>query len=450
MGFLKDNEAEQFSYIPIEKRGEILCRYLKYKESLRSIGEDMFGTEGGQASQKPSQVTRAFGFSGRGIAGTYANVPEQAFYDFAGEMFPDNTYDGFEAGTFDRWLKGWYQRRNRGAQEVEFESPFEDAPMPGPRLTPRPNRAPRQGDPNSGGGTAYRRQVYANNTPDLGPLAPILLLVAVCVLLWGAGKVIDFGRGAIFSGKQMLGEVNNFLAEAYNAEVFEFEGKEFVGNRRFDKPSGACMRIDHGTDYTIGYFDGDVLDGYGMIVQAEGDYLQLGTFRKNKLDGWAILRANGVDYVAEFKKGEADGYGYCYDHGREQIVKFEDASAQNLNFGPEKIVAERTGENWIKPNGKTLKMKDNTYKDIEWLREGLIAIEGVEYYFDAEVAEAYYDGPETRLSWDMEGCEYDSILTDLEGTWLYYTTGEGLEGRHQYYEKKNLICNTFEVEISVD
>jgi len=131
-------------------------------------------------------------------------------------------------------------------------------------------------------------------------------------------------------------------------------------------------------------------------------------------------------------------------------VKFKDVSSALVNFVPTEVVAERQGGQWVKPNGKPLKLKDSTYKGIQWLREGLIAIDGVEYYFDAEAGEAYYDSPDTRLSWDAEGCEYDSILSDNEGTWLYYTAGVGLEGKHQYYEKKDLHYNTFEVSISVD
>ena len=459
MGFLKNSEFDSFSSIHPRVRGEILCRYLKEKESLGSIGEDLFGTEGGMASQRPSQVTRAFGFSGKGVAGTYRSVPAQAFYDFASEMSPEYTGSGFEKGTFDRWLKEWYQRQNKDEDKVEFEDDFEDEPVfipsytptPKPRPTPRPNPTPRPSPPiGGGGGTVNRQQVYVNTAPKPGSFAPILLLISVCVLLWGASKVMDFGRGALFSGKQMLGEVSNFLAAEYNAEIFEFEGKEFAGNRRFDKPAGACMRFDGGMDYTIGYFDGAELNGYGITVRDEGKDLQLGVFKENKLRGWAILRCDGIDYVAKFKDGVANGYGYCYYNGIEQFVKFKDVDSAWVNFRATEVVAERQDNQWVKPDGKILKMKDNTYKEIEWLREGLIAIGDVEYYFDKEVFESYYDSPETRLSWDNEGCEYDSILEDDEGTWLYHTTGEKLEGRHQYKENGDLHWNTFDMTITVD
>jgi len=454
MGYLKASEFDSFRGVHPNVRGEILCRYLKYKESLMSIGEDIFDGEGTQASQRPSQVTRAFGFSGKGVAGKYSHVPEEAFYDFASELRPEHTGSGLADGTFDRWLKEWYQRQADDEEDEEDDEPVFVPPCnPAPRPTPRPNPNPRPRPTppvDDFGGTPQRQKVYVNNGQPMGRFGPLLLLLAVCVVLWGAGKVMDFGRGAIFSGKQMLGNVNNFLSAEYNAEIFEFEGREFAGNRRFDKPEGACMRFDGGMDYTLGYFEGAELDGYGIIVREDGEDLQLGAFKENQLNGWAILRCNGVDYVANFKKGEANGFGYCYNHGTEQIVKFKDVSSAMVNFAPTEVVAERQGERWVRPNGKPLKMKDNTYKGMEWLREGLIAIDGVEYYFDAETFEAYYDGPETRLSWDNEGCEYDSILSDDEGTWLYYTTGVGLEGRHQYYEKKDLLINTFDVSISVD
>ena len=111
MGFVKSSEWNSFCGVDWDTRGEILCRYLKYGESLRSIGEDIFNGEGTQASQRPSQVSRAFGFSGRDQAGKYRHVPEAAFYDFAAELKPENTGSGLNAGTFDRWLKEWYARQ---------------------------------------------------------------------------------------------------------------------------------------------------------------------------------------------------------------------------------------------------------------------------------------------------------------------------------------------------
>lgn len=459
MGFLKSSEFDSFRGVDRGVRGKILCRYLKYGETLRSIGEDIFDGEGTQASQRPSQVSRAFGFTGKSWAGKYSRVPEEAFYDFAAEMSPENTGSGLNAGTFDRWLREWYARQAEDEEDYEEEDEYEEDepifippynPAPAPRPNPRPIPPhPPVSDFPVGGGTAQRQKVYVNTGSNSGfPL--LLLLIVVCFLLWGGGKVMDFDSGAIFSGKQMLGKVNNFLSAEYNAEVFEFEGKEYAGNRRFDKPAGACMRFDGGMDYTIGYFDGSVLDGYGITVRDDGNDLQLGVFKESKLHGWSILRCDGVDYVAKFKNGVADGYGYCYYKGVEQFVKFKDVDSAWIGFCATEVVAERQGDRWVKPNGKDLKLKNNTYKGIEWLREGLIAIDGVEYYFDKEGYEAYYDGPETRLSWDNEGCEYDSILSDSEGTWLYLSAGEKLEGKHQYKEKGNLHWNTFDMGITVN
>lgn len=458
MGYLKASEFDSLRGVPSDVRGEILCRFLKYKESLMSIGEALFDGEGTQASQRPSQVTRSFGFSGRNNAGKYSHVPEAAFYDFAAEFKPENTGSGLADGTFDRWLKDWYARQGDDDEDYEDEDDYEEdepvfipTPRPNPQPVPRPTPSPRPMPPVGGGGGAPQREkVYVNTGSGSGSFSPILLLVIVCVLLWGGSKVMDFGRGAIFSGKQMLGNVNNFLSAEYNAESFEFEGKQYAGNRRFNEPAGACMRFDGGMDYTLGYFDGSDLDGYGITVREDGEDLQAGVFKENKLNGWAILRCDGIDYVAKFKKGIANGYGYCYYNGTEQFVKFKDADSAWINFRATELVAERQGDTWVKPNGKPLKLKDNTYKGIEWIREGLISIGDVEYFFDVEVHEAYYDGPDTRLSWDNEGCEYDSILDDEEGTWLYHTTGEKLEGRHQYKAKDGLHWNTFDMTITVD
>ena len=72
----------------------------------------------------------------------------------------------------------------------------------------------------------------------------------------------------------------------------------------------------------------------------------------------------------------------------------------------------------------------------------------MEYYFNAENQDSYYDAPDARLYWENTYCGYDSILSDDEGTLLDYTFGEGLEGKHQYKEKGDLLINTFSVDIS--
>jgi len=460
MGRITDNDRKNLVQVDNYDRARILYKYLAEGKKQALIAEEVYHNYDDWASQSISLVTRAFGFHNQAGKGKYRQVPKKAFEDFVDEFYPEEYNGGLAAGTFDRWLKEWYNRA-KTQPAMDDEEDYEDdepiyiptytpTPRPTPNPIPRPTPTPRPTPPMGGGGGAPRQRTYVSSTPNLGPFAPILLLVAVCVLLWGGSKAVDLGRGAIFSGRQMLGNVNNFLSAEYNAEIFEYEGAEFIGNRRFNKPEGACMRLDGGMDYTIGYFEEETLDGYGIIVKDDGQDLKAGVFKENALNGYAILRCNGVDYVANFKKGVANGYGYCYNRGTEQIVKFKKVSADLVNFTATEVVAERQGDSWVKPNGKILKMKDNTYKGITWLREGLIAIGDVEYFFDAEMGEAYYDGPETRLSWDMEGCEYDSILSDDEGTWLYYTTGEGLMGKHQYYEKKDLLINTFEVGISVD
>jgi len=448
MARITENDATTIAGIDESLRAAVLYDYLAKGMKQAPLGEKYFGTEGSFAGEPISALTRGFGFHQGAGRGKYSRVPMEAFEEFVSTYYPENRLGGLDAGTFDRFLKEWYQRQNEeDDDENDFYIPTprpnpNPIPTPNPRPTPpRPN--PRPTPPIGGGGGAHRQQTYVNTSGNLGSLAPILLLAAVCVLLWGGSKAVNWGRVT-------LSNVNSFLSAEYQAEIFEYEGKEFLGNQRFNKPEGACMRFDGGMDYTIGYFEGAELDGYGIMIREDGDDLKAGVFKKNVLNGYAILRCNGVDYVANFKKGVANGYGYCFNRGAEQIVKFKKVSADAVNFSATEIVAERSGDQWLKPNGKPLKMKDNTYKGITWLREGLIAIGDVEYYFDAETGEAYYDGPETRLSWDNEGCEYDSILSDDEGTWLYYDYADGVQGKHQYEEKGDLRINTFSADISID
>ena len=263
-------------------------------------------------------------------------------------------------------------------------------------------------------------------------------------LLWGGKQAMNWGRNTVNT-------VTSFLSAEYDAQIFEYEGREFLGNQRFNKPEGACMRLDGGTDFTLGFFDSGELHGYGARACNDGANLQIGSFKHEELDGYGIHRSNGVNYVAKFKKGVADGYGYCFDNGVEQFVKFKKATAGAPDFSAGvTVIAERNGDHWYKPNGDDLSLKDNTYKDMVWLREGLIAIDDMEFYFSLEDGDADYEHPDARIVWDTESCSYDTIRSDdKEGTYLNYTYGELFEGRHQFKRGRKLMYNTFSTEISI-
>lgn len=274
----------------------------------------------------------------------------------------------------------------------------------------------------------------------------ILALILIVALLYG-------GVSLFRAGKVFVGKANSFLSAEYDAESFAYEGLKYIGNQRFNKPDGVCMRLD-GQDYTIGYFEGSDLNGYGMVVKEHGDYLKIGAFKKSLLQGYGIYRSDGVIYVAKFKKGAPTGYGYRYENGSEQFVKFKSAKADALSYDQSlQVIAEKQEDGWYKPNGKPLNMKDNAYKGITYVREGYIRIGDVEYYFEPD-GYAFYDSDEAEIDWGVTECGYNSILEDGEGTSLYYyydETGAGsLEGEHRFKKRDGTHWQTFETNIYVN
>lgn len=437
MGRMTENDSRNLQQIGPWDRTEILYRYLVLGEDMKTVAREVYDDDGDFASQSISVVTRAFGFhNGRG-RGRYRTVSRKAVAAFVETYSPEYCRGGLDEGTFDEFLREYMEEEETGAS----------IPEPAVRVNPtRPTgvstrpvcsavRPSGGGYTSSGGGYAPAGASRSGGV-KLGPIAAVVLVV---VLLLGGSRLIQ-------SGKLFVGKVDSFLSGEYQAEIFNYEGAQYLGNQRFNKPDGVCMRLD-GSDCTLGYFEGGKLDGYGLVARS-GITLEMGPFKKDQLHGWGIHRVDGVVYVAQFKKGAPTGYGYRYEGGTEQLVKFKSAQAGGLRYDNAlKVVATRQGDAWYKENGKELKVTKDTYKGITYLGAGRIRVNDVEYSFDP-AGEVFYDSEEIQLSWDTTDCMYDSILEDEEGTRLVYTFGQEIRGSHQYETKQGLVTKSFSAQVS--
>ena len=376
------------------------------------------------------------------------------------EYSAEDYYGGLEEGTFDRFLKDWYNRRKEESAPQNVPRQQNQAPEK-PAAVPRPPVNPTVGGPSggagggsyggcAGGGSSYQKTVYRPSGGGGVNFPRIFVLIAVVALLWGGGKVLDLGRGVLAGGKNALAKANSYLAAEYYAEMFEYEGIDYIGNQRFNKPDGVCMQVQ-GRSYTLGYFEGGTVEGFGTITRDDAYQIDMGVFKASLLTGFGVHRYGDVTYVGVFKKGVPSGIGYRCCDGIEQLVKFKSIEKGARSFESDlKVIAEKKGGSWYKPNGKELKLKDGAYKGLSFPADGTIQADGVSVTLKTDGSISYLS-EEANLNWTPTSCSYDSILEDGEGTMLQYshdgTLAGMLEGEHRFKKKDGTHWQTFSTEI---
>lgn len=462
MARITANDAVQLASVSDNERIQILYRYLVKKQDQKTIAGEVYHNYDDWASMSISLVTRGYGFHGGRSRGKYPRVPIEAIRDFVWEYRAENYDGGLDEGTFDIFLKEWYERGE--SNDDSFNSPPQSTQrVETPRAAPRASVSSAGGGfsaaggtgggsygGSSGGGSSYRRTTYSASGRRSLRISPILVLIVIAALLWGGGKLLDLGRGAIAGGKNALSKVNSYLAVEYNAEVFEYEGIDYIGNQRFNKPDGVCMQVQ-GRSYTLGYFDGGTVEGFGVVTKDDAYQIDMGVFKKSLLTGFGVHRCGDVTYVGVFKKGVPDGVGYRYCNGTEQIVKFKSVDKGSISFEDElKVIAEKKGDKWYKVNGKELELKENTYKGLTFPEDGTVQMDGISISLKID-GSILYNSEEAELTWTPTSCCYDSILEDGEGTSLRYTHDGALagvvEGEHRFKKKDGIHWQTFSTDI---
>ena len=142
MARINDKQAEILARVSDEERVRILYKYLAQGKKQAIIAQEVYDDYDDWASENISLVTRAFGFHNQAGKGKYRQVPEDAFWDFVEEFSPEGYHGGLDAGTFDRWLKEWYQRQNDQSDDDEDYGYETEEPVYIPTPNPRPCFAP--------------------------------------------------------------------------------------------------------------------------------------------------------------------------------------------------------------------------------------------------------------------------------------------------------------------
>ena len=190
MGRITSNDSQHLSnYISQQTRVEILYRYLVQGHDQTRIANDVLNNYDKMASMSVSVVTRGFGFyNGRG-RGKYPSVSKNVILEFVRIYSPENVEGGLDEGTFDEFLKSYY---NRERASRASRSP---APQTRPRVQHSAYDEDELYDVSSQGG---------NSTGSFGDgLPPLLMILAGIlglVLIFFVGKFllkVALGVGAV-------------------------------------------------------------------------------------------------------------------------------------------------------------------------------------------------------------------------------------------------------------
>lgn len=294
--------------------------------------------------------------------------------------------------------------------------------------------------------------------------AKVVAVVAVSALLMSPINPLDLisfeQKGAAqkniteeikdsITGKMGESLIESFFSDVkgnYDAEIKEYEGKEYLGNFTFGKPDGLNLRFDGGEDFTFGFFNKENLDGYG-IIETE-DYALMSNFKKNIADGFSVYKYDNKYYCAEFKKGMAKGYGVIMDNESLILVKFTD-NAFPSNINAYEIIGKYDDslKCWKKENGKTI---DNNYKNINVLAKN-------NFVFDDKIDIFLYEDELTytvdTFFMDLSNTETcisddEDDYTDDGGIWMAYEKNVRVYGASHTVTKQGVKTNTFEANVS--
>ncbi len=391
---------------PTELIAGVLYDYLvqgmskKEIDELRNPGID-------QAAQIASQITRAYGFNGTAYQGMLSRrdvAPQQ----------------------IRQFVEQYHQAQPVGDGSYKVLYPEEELESLG--LEPGKQAVEHGADGSASGRRGRGRRVWRagadRETPAAGQRDPffkkILLAIAAVVVL---ALLVFAGIRLIGSG---AGKLAAFTSTDYTAEDYEYKGEHYVGNKHFGKPNGLNLRYGNGY-FDLGEFAGVNIKGYA--VRSHGDTADIGIFGGSKLKGHAIHGYKDCTWFAAFSGGKPNGIAVKKGPEGLQIVKISKGEVRTDDFSTaETLIASYTQDGWIKPNGKPLRMKEDTYKGYHF-EEGRVTAGGVSWVYDnglcfeSEVVDMSFNGGRAQLDSTADGAR--------EGVSIDYRVDEELKGRVQ-------------------
>ncbi|MCR4907613.1 MAG: hypothetical protein K5985_02210 [Lachnospiraceae bacterium] len=262
------------------------------------------------------------------------------------------------------------------------------------------------------------------------------IIIAVIVIL----ILILAGVGAFM----LYNMANTYTSSEYSMEQYTYNGVQYVGNKRFNKPDG--LNLVHGTNsFALGEFKGTMLTGYGIVH--DDLTTNLGVYKKYNPKGYQLHKNKDTYWIVKYKKDKPTGYAYKIDGDQHSIVKMKVKSDYvDPDYTPyETVIAVDENGVWITPKGKELKIKDNKYKDFEWVDLDTLYIDGATY--KAGGAFAQYSNDDVKMTYEGGEATYDTTGNDSRDGLIIHLDNEGLSGQNVKSISNGSKVENFELKI---
>ncbi len=264
---------------------------------------------------------------------------------------------------------------------------------------------------------------------------PVILAVVIIVLILLLAAV---------GGYVLLNMAGTYTSSEYSMEQYTYNGVQYVGNRRFNKPDG--LNLTHAAEsFNLGEFKGSAISGYGMVHA--GETTNLGVFKKNNPKGYQIHKNGDVYWITQYKKDRPKGYAYKIDGDEHSIVKMKvKADYVDPDYSDyETLVAVNRDGTWVTPNGKELKIKENRYKDFEWVDLDTLFIKGATYEIGESLAR--YSNDDVKMTYEGGEATYDTTGDGARDGLIVHLDKDGLDGQNVKAISNGSKVENFELKI---
>ena len=427
---LSDKNRRVLKKFDLKQRADIVFAYYTRDITQKDLAEEM-----GTNATYVNTLLRYYNICGRSNRGSRPSMQYETAWrlvtSFQGDEF---CLEDGEALRFIDDLEDEWEDDDDYGNDYSVNTPVTPVQEPQkvvqsasqPKSQTKPKSQPHTAG-HGGGGYHSGGSGYHGGGGGGSPLLMIGAIVACAMIgsfLFRGGLPTGspFG-GNFFNG----GMVVNYLSGAYEPEIFEYEGEQYCGNRRFNKPAGVCFKIHNGDGFTIGNYDGGELKDYALIVQSDSiPAVDMGEIKDGVLHGLGMRQYADSCIIGTFKDGAPSGCAYRMEDGVETLIKYN-------RKGEATLVATKEGDLWRKPNGKELKLKDGVWKGMNFPNEGVVGFDDALYCHVSD-SSISFDCNAITMFYNDTACSFDTIDYNPEGytgTELFYRRDEGvIEGDH--------------------
>lgn len=272
-------------------------------------------------------------------------------------------------------------------------------------------------------------------------LFAIVAVIGLIFLVRGCGS---------FIGDKLSG-ITNIFSGKYKFEAFVYDNMMYAGNKKGKKPDGVCAGIplrSNGTTYTLGSYEGKVIEGFGIICESDIPLQSNASENRRTVDyDEAELRIK----MGEMEKSVLNGYGAFFDSAEGTIVLGKYKKGQLKKYGC-KVSLDENGDillvEAIKGNKVKKQLKDGTYKGMTYYpEEGRIVIDEFEYTIHAGQITLNTDG--VNMSVHGQLWTFDLFNNDTgERIYMEYALGKNIKCDVTSNDSKGIRVNASEMPIN--